>query len=309
MPRKKKTAAPKTTWKKIPQRAGRQIMTRESRIIRMRRLVKFATVSLGTGSLVLALSLLGYYLAKTPKARALHDAASSFVELDIQTDGVLPTAWIEYRMGLVENLGLLQIDMTTVKETLESYPQIKEASVEREFPSKLYVRVRERTPAFRMKLKAESGEHEIYMVDDEGHVFRNIRFPDHMTADLPFIAGVNLHQSTNGYHPIASVPLLAKLYQIAKKKNPDIARSWSVLFADQLIMAQSFTEGYIRVQSRVVPEILFRPENFEKQLDRLDYILDNQRPGSLSSVSRVNLSLLDQPTVEFARNSYPNKSY
>lgn len=309
MPRKKKTAAPKTTWKKIPQHAGRQIITRESRIIRMRRLVKFATVSLGTGSLVLALSLLGYYLAKTPKAQALHDAASSFVELDIQTDGVLPTAWIEYRMGLVENLGLLQIDMTTVKKTLESYPQIKEASVEREFPSKLYVRVRERIPAFRMKLKAESGEHKIYMVDEEGHVFRNIRFPDHMTADLPFIAGVDLHQSINGYHPIASVPLLAKLYQIAKKKNPDIARSWSVLFADQLIMAQSFTEGYIRVQSRVVPEILFRPENFEKQLDRLDYILDNHRPGSVSSISRVNLSLLDQPTVEFARNSYPNKSY
>ena len=309
MPRKKKTSALKTTWKKIPQRAGKQTITRESRIIRMRRLVKFATVSLGTGSLVLALSLLGYYFAKTPKAQALHDAASSFVELEIQTDGVLPPAWIEYRMALSENLGLLQIDMTTVKDTLESYPQIKEASVEREFPSKLCVRVRERVPAFRMKLKQESGEYEIYMVDEEGHVFRNIRFPDYMTADLPFIAGVDLHQSNSGYHPIASVPQLAKLYQIAKEKYPDIARSWSILFADQLIMAQSFTEGYIRVQSRVVPEILFSPENFEKQLERLDYILDSQGQGSVSSVSRVNLSLLDQPTVEFAGHSYPNKSY
>jgi hypothetical protein len=309
MPRKKNTPTPKTTWKKIPQRAGKQTITRESRILRMRRLVKFATVSLGTGSLVLALALLGYYVAKTPKAQALHDAAASFVELDIQTDGVLPPAWIEYRMALAENLGLLQIDMTTVKETLESYPQIKEASIEREFPSKLCVRVRERVPAFRMKLKQESGESEIYLVDEEGYVFRNIRFPDQVTARLPFIAGVDLHQSTTGYHPIASVPLLAELYRTVSENYPDIARSWSVLFADQLIMAQSFTEGYIRVQSTVVPEILFRPENFAKQLERLDYILDSQGGVSVSSVSRVNLSLLDQPTVEFAKYSYPKTSY
>jgi len=309
MPKNKKYKAPKSTWEKIPQKTGKQTITRESRIIRIRRLMRLGAISFGTGSLVLGLSLLGYYIVNTPKALALDDVASSFVELDIETDGVLPPSWIEYRMALEENLGLLQIDMTTVKSALESYPQIKEASIEREFPSKLHVRVRERMPFFRIKVKDEIGESQIYMVDEDGFVFKNIRFPDQTIDHLPFIAGVDLHRKDSGYHQIDSVPCLAELYKVACSEYPELAREWSILFADRLIMAKNFTEGYIRVHSRSVPEILFSPKDFAQQLEKLDYILDSRGGASVSFVSRVNLSVLDQPTVEFANHSYPNNSY
>ena len=267
--------------------------------MRIRRLLRLCAISLGTGSLVLGLSLLGYYFVNTPKAQALHDVASSFVELEIQTDGVLPPSWIEYRMALEKNLGLLQIDMTSVKSALESYPQIKEASIEREFPSKLHVRVRERMPIFRIKVKDEIGESQIYMVDEEGFVFKNIRFPDQAINHLPFIAGVGLHRNDSGYHPISSVPRLAELYKVACSEYPELAREWSILYADRLIMAKNFTKGYIRVRSQSVPELLFGPKHFSDQLEKLDYILDSRGGPSVSSVSRVNLSILDQPIVEF----------
>jgi len=308
MPKTKNDNSPKSTWKEIPQNAGKKAITKESRTMRMRRITRLIGISLGTGSLVLGISLLGYYFVCTPKALALHDIASSFVEIEIETDGVLPPSWIEYRMALEENLGLLQIDMTVVKSALESYPQIKEASIEREFPSKLHVRVRERLPVFRIKVKDEIGQSQIYLVDEEGFVFKNIRFPDQVINHLPFIAGVDLHRSDSGYHPIVSVPCLAELYKVACSEYPELAREWSILFADRLIMAKNFTEGYIRVYSRSVPEILFSPKYFVEQLEKLDYILDSRSGSSVSFVSRVNLSVLDQPTVEFASHSYPKHS-
>ena len=302
MPKKKKTTAPKTSWKKIPRRAGKQAVSRDSQIVRMRRLFRFITISLGTGSAVLGLSLLGYYFVNTPKAPTIHAAAASFVNIDIETDGVLPKAWIEFRMGLEQNLGLMQIDMSELKNAVERFPQIKDASIERQFPNTLCVKVHERFPVFRMKV---SGESQVLLVDEEGHVFRNIKFPDSMIDRLPYLAGVNLHKNGDGYHPIASVPCLSELFHEARTDFPELAREWGIVFADQLIMAETFTEGYIRVESRGVKEILFRPENFGKQLEKLEYILDSQGGPTVSSISRVNLSLLDQPTVEFANNSYP----
>ena len=192
---------------------------------------------------MLFLSLLGYYFINTPKAPTIHAAAASFTELDIRTDGVLPPPWIEYRMALEQNLGLMQIDMSGVKATLERYPQIKEASIERVFPNTLCVRVRERIPLFRMKIKELNGESKVLLVDDEGVVFRNIKFADHVVSRLPFLAGVELHKSGDGYHPVTSVPCLAELLHVAQSDFPDLARDWGIVFADQLIMAKSFTEG------------------------------------------------------------------
>ena len=309
MPRKKKTQASKISWKPIPQKAGKQSITRESKIVRMRRLFQFATISLGAGSVVLGLSLLGYYFINTPKAPAIHSAAASFIGLDIETDGVLPPSWIEFRMGLEQNLGLMQIDMSRLKATLERFPQIKEASIEREFPSILRVRVRERFPVFRMKVKKENGESQMLLVDAEGFVFRNIKFQDHLISRLPYLAKVDLHRNGNGYHPIRSVPCLSELFHVARRDFPELAREWRVVYADQLIMAETFTKGYIRVMSRGVKEILFSPQNFGKQLENLQYILDSHGGPSVSSISRVNLSLLNQPTVEFANNAYPKSFY
>lgn len=309
MPKNKKTQPPKTSWKRIPQKAGKQAITKNSQIVRMRRIFRLITTSLGMGSAVLGLSLLGYYFVKTPKAPALHAAAASFIELDIQTDGVLPESWIEFRMALEQNLGLMQIDMSDVKATLESYPQIKEASIEREFPNTLCVRVHERFPVFRMKVKGENGLSNVLLVDEEGFVFRNIKFAPHMVRRLPFLAGVDLHSNGGGFHPINAVPCLAELFHVARTEFPELVQDWGIVYADQLILAKSFTEGYIRVRSRGVKEILFSPKNFRGQLEKLQYILDSHGGPSVSSVTRVNLSLLDQPTVEFANNTYPNTYY
>jgi cell division septal protein FtsQ len=202
----------------------------------------------------------------------------------------------------------MQIDMSGLKATLERFPQIKDASIERQFPSTLCVKVRERFPVFRMKVKDEIGESMVLLVDDEGNVFRNIKFPDHLLNRLPYLAGIELHRKGegDGYEQISAVPCLAELLYIARRDFPELSHDWGVVYADQLIQAQTFTAGYIRVRSRGVKEILFGPKDFGKQLEKLEYILDSQGGPSVSSISRVNLSLLDQPTVEFANNSYPN---
>ena len=274
----------------------------------MRRMIRFIIISVSTGSAVLALSLLGYYFLNTPKVPVIHANAVSFTNIEIETDGFLSAPWIEFRMGLEKKLGLMQIDMHSLKATLEQFPQIKEASIERRFPNTLWVGVHERFPAFRIKVKDLDSQSQVLMVDDGGFVFRNIGFPDHMIDELPFLAGVKLHDTEKGYLPIAGVSRLAELLRIARTEFPRITEDWVIVFADQLIIADSFTEGYIRVRSRSVKEILFSPQDFRQQLEKLEYILDSQRGTSVSSITKVNLSLVDQPTVVFAHNAYP-KSY
>ncbi len=310
MPKKKKISQPvRTSWKKIPQKAGKQSVTKESQLVKFRRWMRIIGFSFGSCTLVLGASLGGYYLFNTPASTAFNAGAESPVEVEIQTDGFLPESWIELRLDLDHTLGLMQIDMRDLKANLEKYPQIANASVERRFPNMLRVMVRERYPVFRMKVKGTDGRYSILLVDEEGHVFENINCPEHLLRRIPFLAGVVLHRTLDGYQQIDGVKTLANLIHIAKRLYPDLSRDWMLVLADQLILAETFTHGYIRVRSKTIEEILFAPKDFEKQLERLKYILDSHAGSSVSYVSRVNLSLLDQPTVEFTRRSSTNRHY
>ncbi len=259
-------------------------------------------MSFGTGIAVLSISFFGYYLATDEEDPILDLEMLSHTQLVISTDGVLTELWVDYRAAVDNDLNLMQIDINEVKVRLERHPQIKSATVKRVFPDLLTISIKERVPMFRMKIKTTTGVSKVVLIDEAGTIFENVAFSDKVLRRLPYVAGVNVHMNDEGYYPIETIPVLAELMKVAWQKYPNIARGWSVIYADDLIMAHSFTEGYIRVRSRAVKEVLFAPENFVRQLDRLDYILDNHSVPNVTSISRVNLSLVDQPTVEFANN-------
>lgn len=283
------------------------MVTMESQKVGVRRWGRIFGFGIGTCVLVLGLPLGGYYLFNTSSSIASKVQVESPVEVEIQTGRFLPESWIESRLDLDPTLGLMQIDLFEIKANLEKYSEIKSASIERHFPNVLRVSVQERYPVFRLKVSGRNGQHSIILVDEEGHVFENINCPQHLLRRIPFLGGVVLHAAPHGYRPIEGVPILAELTKTAKTLYPDLSRDWVLILADQLIMAQTFIEGYIRVRSRSIGEILFAPKHFEKQLEKLKYILDNHEGQSGYSLSRVNLSLLDQPTVEYSRLSTANR--
>ena len=304
MTKKKKVSKPaRTTWKRIPQKTGRQSVTKESQKVRVRRWGRIIGFGIGTCALVLGLPLGGYYLFHNSSSIVATVQVESPLQVEIQTGRFLPESWIESRLDLDPALGLMQIDLLGVKANLEKYPEIKSASVERHFPNVLRVSVQERYPFFRMKVSGKNGRYSILLVDEEGHVFQNVNCPQHLLRRIPFLGGIVLHPTPFGYRPIEGAKILADLVKTANDLYPELSRDWVLILADQLILAQTFTEGYIRVRSRTIEEILFAPKQFDKQLERLNYILDNHAGQTGKSLSRVNLSLLNQPTVEYSRVS------
>jgi len=310
MPRKKsKTPVKKQetkkdgSWKRIPQKAGRSTSSaaKVSWGRRLLQLMRFSGISVGVCLVLFALAFGGYFLYSTVTSPKSIAPGESLVDLEITSNGVLPDYWIEYRLKLDSQAGLMQFDLKELAARLEQCPQIRKAEVQRIFPNTLRVEVKERYPVLRMKVKDANGDARLFLVDSEGCVFENVRFPKSFVSSLPYLAGVELRQGEYGYKPLDCMEPLVSLMKTARETQPDIYKDWTVVHADQLIMARSFTEGYIRIQSRDVPEILFAPENYVRQLQNLEYILDNHEGASVRSISRINLSLLNQPTVEFAR--------
>ncbi len=275
--------------------------------MKVRRWGRIFGFGLGTCALVLGLPLGGYFLFQNSSSIVATVPEGSPVQVEIQTGRFLPESWIESRLDLDPAQGLMQIDLLDVKANLEKYPEVKRASVERHFPNVLRVSVQERYPFFRLKVSGSNGSYNILLVDEEGHVFKNINCPQHLLRRIPFLGGIILHPTPFGYRPVEGATILADLVKTANDLYPDLSRDWVLILADQLIMAQTFTEGYIRVRSRTIEEILFAPKQFDKQLERLNYILDNHAGKSDKSLARVNLSLLNQPTVEYSRVSAPKR--
>ena len=309
MPKKKKTSQLiRSSWKKIPQKTNRQSpVAKETKKVDFRMWGRALGIGVGTCVLLLGLPLGGYYLFHASTSVASNVQVESPVEIEIQPGRFIPDSWIESRLELNPTLGLMQIDLLGVKSNLEKHTEIKSASVERHFPNVLRVSVQERYPVFRMKVLGQNGHHTILLVDEEGHVFENVNCPQHLLRGIPFLSGVVLHPAPHGYRPIAGADILANLVKTAKSLYPELSRDWLLILADQLILARTFTEGYIRVRSRSIEEILFAPKNFEKQLERLKYIVDHHPDPSTRPLSRVNLSLLNQPTVEYAQKSTKNR--
>jgi len=311
MPKKKAKDAPKKTarresgsWKSIPQKAGRSKASPKLSVWRrLAMTLRFAGIVGGVALMIGCLGLGGYFLYSRASNPVEQYDGERQVQLVINTNGVLPKHWIDYRLELEPQLGLMQLDLAELRMRLESYPQVRKADVERVFPNTLKVTVEERYPVLRMKVKDASGNPHLLLVDSEGHVFENVRFPRHIITELPYLAGVELRQGEGGYQRLDCMQPLVDLIRVARSEYPAIYRDWAVIHANQLIMARSFVEGYIRIQTSDIEEILFAPENYARQLENLEYILDNQEGDSVRSISRVNLSLINQPTVEFARNT------
>lgn len=101
-----------------------------------------------------------------------------FVEGRHRTDGAL----ILQRLGLARGLPILSVDPQAAKSALESLPWVRQASVERQLPDIIYIRLQEREP---LALWQEQGE--IRVIDRQGEIITGIE--PRRFAHLPMVVG------------------------------------------------------------------------------------------------------------------------
>ena len=270
---------PTRTWRDIPQPVTTRGMSREGR--------KRLALVLGAAGWGI-FELVSIWEANPARITAV---ASSVPLRDIalRTDGVLDKAWVERTLDLPKGAGLMALNLSALQERLLATDQIRSAVVTRRFPDILVVNLQERSPVARIMARLGSAAPRVYMVARDGTVYQGTGYDRRLADGLPFLDGVKLSRSGDGFSRIDGMDRVSDLLGTALASTPALYRTFRVVS-----LARLAADGTIEVRSTEVDSITFGAgtDGFYGQLARLDFILDETRRQNPSQpLKTVNLAV------------------
>lgn len=218
--------------------------------------------------------------------------ANPIEEIVLLTDGVLSDEWINRRLQIPPEAGLMEVDIQSIKDRLEAKGQVESATITRRFPTTLVVSLHERSPVARLVTQGEAGRSVIYLVAVDGVLYRGIGYAPELIKRLPYLDGVRLSRRGDGFAPLLRLDDVASLFSLAEQIAPHLVRDWRIVALDR--------RPFIVLRTREVNEIIFEPGSYRQQLARLDYILDFYRQTPDERPASIDLSFRNQAAVELA---------
>jgi len=290
--------APGRSWRDIRQEVSAPAMSRLGR----RRQV-FAGVKAGAIGTFLAAAAWGAYVIvhswETDRA-ALATAVHSEPVRDIVliTDGVLTQKWAADALALPGSASLMSLDLPALRDRLLQSGQVRVAVLGRNFPDALVVTLQERTPVARVQAGAGAAAPRQLLVAKDGVVYDGLNYDKQMLATLPWLDGIRLVKSGQGFAPIAGMADVAALLSMAQLQAPNLYREWLIVS-----LARLADRDEIVVKAQDIPEIVFtRKRDYFKQLAQLDYVVDAARTLPEPSLQSVNLALDGQVPVRLQQS-------
>lgn len=285
---------PGRSWRHIRQEVKPLAMSRQGR---RRRLA--AWLKVGALAAFVALSGWGVYAVAhswTTDRAALTTAVHSqpVREVVLITDGVLTRDWAVQRLQLPKAASLMVLDLPGLRDRLLASGQVRVAVLTRNFPDTLVVTLQERTPVARVQAADSHGPAKQLLVAKDGVVYDGLNCDREMLARLPWLDGVRLVKSGNGFEPVAGMADVSALLSTAQLQAPHLYREWLIVS-----LAHLAERDEIVVKAQEVPEIVFsRKRDFHKQIAQLDSVIDAaQRLETVPTLLSVNLALEGQVPV------------
>ena len=284
---------PGRSWRNIRQEGSAPAMSRQGR----RRQI-FTWMKAGAIGTLFAAVLWGGYVVvhswETDRA-ALATAVHSEPVRDIVliTDGVLSQQWVSDALALPKTASLMSLELPALRDRLLQCGQVRGAVLSRNFPNALVVTLQERTPVARVQASAGAGSPQQLMVARDGVVYAGLNYNKQMLATLPWLDGIRLVRTANGFEPIAGMADVSALLSIAQLQAPNLYREWLIVSLARLVERDE-----ILVKAQDIPEIVFtRKRDYFKQIAQLDYVVDAARALPEPTLQSVNLSLDGQVPV------------
>ena len=214
-----------------------------------------------------------------------------------QTDGVLDESWLSQVAPLNREMKLMEINIFEIKALIESYDQIIQAEVSREFPDTLKINLKEAKPIFKLNTMVNETDTVLKLVSLTGDVYEGEGYPIEFIKSLPYLIP---YQHTNQkYLPIKGLEIVSSLLDLIDKSNlkdriPIITVSLKTFSADP-----DFPGQIIEFKSLRIPRILFSAyDDFYIQIDRLNHILSYLNGLGNPDVERIDLSLKGSAAVQ-----------
>ena len=209
------------------------------------------------------------------------------------TDGVLSQQWVSDALALPKTASLMSLELPALRDRLLQCGQVRGAVLSRNFPDALVVTLQERTPVARVQASAGAGSPRQLMVARDGVVYAGLNYNKQMLATLPWLDGIRLVRTANGFEPIAGMADVSALLSIAQLQAPNLYREWLIVSLARLVERDE-----ILVKAQDIPEIVFtRKRDYFKQIAQLDYVVDAARALPEPTLQSVNLSLDGQVPV------------
>jgi cell division septal protein FtsQ len=229
----------------------------------------------------------------------LMPSSTPIKHLVFMTDGVLPNAWLSSVVDLRPGLSIMEADIYALKRGIEAEGQVESASVERVFPGALHIRVKERNPVLRLVTAEKGGVRRRHIVARDGTVYQGIGYSQATLQNLPYIQPYQ--KADQSYFPMKGIERVADLLERARQNEPQLFKTWQVVSLEHYSGDLELPGQVIEIRSKLVARIIFSASSdFDRQLDRLVYILDYVRNHGNPSVERIDLSLRGSVAVQFS---------
>jgi len=290
----------KSDWRDIPQ-AKRGPAT--SKIARRRKFARTLKLSAFCILLFGGIGIFTYslYYAGLNLSELNFIAGDQKVEhITFATDGVLNANWVCHEVGVSRGTAIASLDLFAIKKQLEHIGQVKSAVISRNFPGELAITLKERVPLLRAVTLDKNGKYHRVLIDRDGIVYSGVSYDAAELRKLPYIGGVRFQRNKdNTIRPISNMGTIARLLDTARERIPELYNTWTVVNCNGIDGGLDKPNAQIRIQGKLIKELVFKPGNFERQIERLAEIVQyvQHTPRSIES---IDLSYLDQAVVRYS---------
>ena len=300
MPKKnKKSKDSSKYWRNIDQPLGYRAETGPARFRRWKRVFKLWAWSFAAVALAATVGYGIYFARGNMPSFSFSKGGQPVTEIDFQSDGVLDREWFHRAVQLPAGQGIMHLDIFDIKAALEKHGQVKSAAVSIRLPDRLIININERRPVLRVRVATKKGGVVQLLVASDGVVYLGRNYPSAAIEHLPYLGGIRFKRGPGGIEPVPGMETVARLIYLARLRVPGIYKTWKVVSCKRFDGNPNDPGAFIAVRGSLIGEIIFAPENFETQLDRLAGIVDFMRRNHRQGIKRVDLSLEGQAVVQY----------
>jgi cell division protein FtsQ len=214
-------------------------------------------------------------------------------QVRLATDGVLDKAWIAHTLALPANASLAGLDLAGLRSRVMADRQVRDASLTREFPGTLAVKLSERVPVARVMAQDDGKPPRAMLVAADGVVFGGACYAAAYLEALPWLDGVRLAREGGGFAAIGGMGAVADLLSRARAAIGPLERTWRVVS-----LARLDSDGEIAVRTGDGLTVTFSAqEDLFRQFAKLDLLMDVTRAHPDQNVRSIDLALGGQVPV------------
>lgn len=220
--------------------------------------------------------------------------------IEIVSDGPLNGVNLVPFIHLPENTTIMNVDIFKVKKRIESLGQVREAIVERQLPNTIKICINEYKPLVKILMKDKDKMQEL-LVSEEGEVFKAYGYGGKKLEHLPYLTGISLRKSGKSFKRVIHMDYLSELLRSAQVEVPHLYKYWKSISLEYCQNNHVSFGSFIKVKTSNMGEIIFAPEKFGLQLNRLNAIVTYASKQKLRTIERIDLSLENQAAVKVAK--------